>query len=121
MNTRKELFFQRMDEQELALTFDDVRMRTRQSHVAAPDVDLSSRFTKNVDLKVPIVSAAMDTVTESDMAIAMAKLGGIGVIHSGLDIKNQGKEVRRVKYHLSGLIEEPITFSEDRTLESIEN
>jgi IMP dehydrogenase len=121
MNSRKELFFQRMDEQELALTFDDVRMRTRQSHVAAPDVDLSSRFTKNVDLKVPIVSAAMDTVTESDMAIAMAKLGGIGVIHSGLDIKNQGKEVRRVKYHLSGLIEEPITFSEDRTLESIEN
>jgi IMP dehydrogenase len=121
MNSRKELFFQRMEEQELALTFDDVRMRTRRSHVAAPDVDLSSRFTKNVDLKVPIVSAAMDTVTESEMAIAMAKLGGIGVIHSGLDIKSQGKEVRRVKYHLSGLIEEPIAFSQNRTLESIEN
>jgi IMP dehydrogenase len=120
MNARKELFFQRMEDQELALTFDDVRMRTRRSHVAAPDVDLTSRFTRNVELKVPIVSAAMDTVTESEMAIAMAKLGGLGVIHSGLSVKDQGKEVRRVKYHLSGLIEEPIYFSQDRTLESIE-
>jgi IMP dehydrogenase len=121
MNERKELFFQRMEEQELALTFDDVRLRTRHSKVAAPEVDLSSRFSQNVDLKVPIVSAAMDTVTESAMAIAMAKLGGIGVIHSAMSVKQQGKEVRRVKYHLSGLIEEPIYFSQDRTLESIEN
>jgi IMP dehydrogenase len=88
------------------LTFDDVRLRTRSGHQEPlPDIlDLTTRFSKNVDLKVPLVSAAMDTVTESEMAIAMAKLGGIGVIHAGLSIEQQKTEVRRVKHHLNGLI-----------------
>lgn len=119
MNERKELFFARMEELELALTFNDVRIMTGPSDYAANEVDITTRFSTNVDLKIPMVSAAMDTVTESKMAIAMAKLGGLGVIHAGLDPEAQKKEARRVKLHLNGLIATPITFTEDRSLESI--
>jgi IMP dehydrogenase len=123
VSLEKEAFFQDMAEQGLALTFDDVRLRTSSGRDAPPpeSVDVSSRFSRNVELKVPFVSAAMDTVTTADMAIAMAKLGGIGVIHAGLSIEGQKNEVRRVKYHLSGLIEKPVGFEQTRSLESILN
>lgn len=121
MNERKEEFFAKMEALELALTFDDVRMMTGPSQVAPNEVDLSTRFSKNIELKIPMVSAAMDTVTESEMAIGMAKLGGLGVIHAGLEPEAQKKEARRVKFSLNGLIQTPITFHEDRSLESILN
>lgn len=117
----KERFFQTMEDQGLALTFDDVRLRTRRSLVSPQEVDVASTFSPNVELKVPIVSAAMDTVTESEMAISMAKLGGLGVIHAGLSIENQRKEARRVKLHLNGLIEQPISLAQDRSVESVLN
>lgn len=117
----KDLFFQRMEEQGLALTFDDVRLDTAASDVAPTEVDLTTRFSRNVELKTPLVSAAMDTITESDMAIAIAKLGGIGVVHAALSVDAQKEEVRRVKLHLNGLIEKPITFRTDQSLEAILN
>lgn len=114
-------FFERMHEQGLALTFDDVRLETGESQVTASEVDITSLFSRNLELKAPLVSAAMDTVTTSDMAIAVAKLGGLGVIHAGLSIEEQGDEVRRVKLYLNGLIEKPITVEEHQSLESVLN
>jgi len=118
VNPEKQAFFEAQD---VALTFDDVRLRTRSGHhEPLPEtIDLTSRFSKNVELKVPFASAAMDTVTTSEMAIAMAKLGGIGVIHAGLSIEQQKLEVRRVKHHLNGLINKPISFDQNRSLQSI--
>ena len=95
---------------ETALTFDDVLLVPRHSEVLPSDVDLSSLLTKNISLAVPLMSAAMDTVTESGMAIAMAQLGGIGVIHKNLDIADQASEVDRVKRSESGMIVNPITL-----------
>lgn len=117
----KVAFFDRMDEQELALTFDDVRMRTRSgSEEPLPEtIDIQSRFSEHVELKVPFVSAAMDTVTTGDMAIAMAKLGGLGVVHAAMSIENQRDEVRRVKKEVHGLIEKPIMVSATDTLEAV--
>jgi IMP dehydrogenase len=83
------------------------------------DLDITSRFSRHVELKVPFVSAAMDTVTNGDMAIAMAKLGGLGVIHAAMPIDDQRKEVRRVKKDVHGLIEDPRYVSEEDTLESV--
>jgi IMP dehydrogenase len=114
-------FFERMHNQGLALTFDDVRLETGISEVTASEIDITSPFSRNLDLKAPIVSAAMDTVTTSDMAIAVAKLGGLGVIHAGLSVEEQKHEVRRVKLVLNGLVEEPITVDEDQSLESVLN
>ncbi len=110
VSPEKAEFFKNMAAQHLALTYDDVRMETRSGRDAPlPEVlDISSRFSTNVELKVPLVSAAMDTVTGGDMAIAMAKLGGIGVIHGAMSIDAQRKEVRRVKLDVNGLIEDPI-------------
>lgn len=121
MSPEKERFFQNMEDQGLALTFDDVRLRTRRSYHSPQEVDITSSFSPSAELKVPIVSAAMDTVTESEMAIAMAKLGGLGVIHAGLSIEKQRKEARRVKLHLNGLIEHPITLDQERSVESVLN
>lgn len=117
----KEAFFEDMDNMHLALTFDDVRMRTRSGQAESlPEVlDVESRFSENVGLKIPFVSAAMDTVTNSDMAIAMAKLGGIGVIHAAMSVEDQRREVRRVKKEVHGLIDEPRTVSESSTLMEI--
>lgn len=115
----KQQFFDNLEQQGLAITFDDVRLRTQRSHVSATQVDINSRFSRNVELKVPIVSAAMDTITESEMAIAMAKIGGLGIIHAGLSIEAQAKEVRKVKWHLNGLIEAPKTAKSSQTLDSI--
>ena len=87
-----------------------------------PDnVDTKSRFSINIPLKIPIVSAAMDTVTESSMAIALAELGGLGIIHKNLNPENQASEVARVKFHLQGLIEKPITVKPNETVQSILN
>lgn len=115
----KRTFFEAQEALGRALTYDDVRIETRPSSVQLSEVDLTTRFSKNVELKVPFVSAAMDTVSEADMAIGMAKLGGIAVIHATLDIDAQKNEVRKVKHDLNGLIERPITVREDDSLESI--
>ena len=96
---------------ETALTFDDVLLVPRHSRVLPSAVDVSTRFTRNITLKVPLVSAAMDTVTESRMAIAMAQLGGIGIVHKNLDVAEQASEVDRVKRSESGMIVNPITLS----------
>ena len=92
----------------VALTFNDVRLRTGYSEVMPDAVNVETFFSKNIKLKVPIVSAAMDTVTESKMAIALAKLGGLGIIHKNLTIEAQADEVAKVKHNLNGLIEKPI-------------
>jgi IMP dehydrogenase len=101
------------------LTFDDVSLITQYADFLPGDTDISSRLTRNVGVKIPFLSAAMDTVTESRMAISMAMLGGIGVIHKNLDPEVQALHVSRVKHHLNGLITNPITFTVDDTLETI--
>ena len=93
--------------QGFALTFDDVRLKTGYSEVLPDEVDVGTLFSRNVTLKIPLVSAAMNTVTESELAIELAKLGGLGVIHRSLTPEVQAREVARVKKHLHGLIEEP--------------
>jgi IMP dehydrogenase len=122
-SVEKEQFFETMEEQGLALTFDDVRLRTQSgaSTELPPLIDIQSQFSRGVKLKVPFVSAAMDTVTSGEMAIEMAKLGGLGVIHSAMPISDQRREVRRVKKEVNGLIEEPITVNQDDSLESVLN
>jgi IMP dehydrogenase len=94
-----------------ALTFDDVLLVPRHSTVVPTQVDVTTRLTRNIRLSVPLVSAAMDTVTESRLAIAMAQQGGIGVIHKNLSIDEQASEVDRVKRSESGMIVNPITLS----------
>jgi IMP dehydrogenase len=94
-----------------ALTFDDVLLVPQHTTVVPTQVDISSRFTRGIRLNVPIVSAAMDTVTESGLAIAMAQLGGIGIIHKNLSIDEQAAEVDRVKRSESGMIVNPITLA----------
>ena len=99
-----------------ALTFDDVLLVPRQSAVHPRNVDVRSRFTRGIPLNIPLVSAAMDTVTESDMAMAIAREGGIGVIHKNMSIDRQAAEVDRVKRSESGMILNPITLGPDRPL-----
>jgi len=96
---------------EVALTFDDVLLVPRHSAVMPKDVDVSTQLTRNITLAVPIISSAMDTVTESRLAIAMAQLGGIGIIHKNLSIEDQAAEIDRVKRSESGMIVNPITLS----------
>jgi len=94
-----------------ALTFDDILLLPRHSKVLPSQVDISSRFTRRIRLNVPILSAAMDTVTENRLAIAMAQQGGMGIIHKNLKIEDQASEVDRVKRSESGMIVNPITLS----------
>ena len=94
-----------------ALTFDDVLLVPQYSEILPKQVDIKTRFSRNVELNIPIVSAAMDTVTEHRAAIMMARLGGIGVIHKNMDIQSQVKEVRRVKKSESGVIIDPLSIS----------
>jgi len=98
------------------LTFDDVMLVPRRSEVLPGDVDLTTRFTRKIGLNLPLVSAAMDTVTESEMAIAMAREGGVGVIHKNMSIQRQTEEVRRVKRSESAIIDNPITLPPDALL-----
>ena len=95
------------------LTYDDVLLIPAYSEVLPRDVDTSSFFTKKIRLNVPIVSAAMDTVTESGLAIAIAQAGGIGMLHKNMSIKDQADEVRKVKRSESGMIQDPVTLPEN--------
>jgi len=99
-----------------ALTFDDILLVPRHSTVVPAQVDVTTRLTRNIALNVPLLSAAMDTVTESDMAVAMAQHGGLGVIHKNLPISEQALEVDRVKRSESGMIVNPITLSPNRRI-----
>ena len=101
---------------EKKLTFDDVLLVPRKSAVLPKEVDTSTMLTKNISLQIPIMSAAMDTVTESDMAIALARQGGIGVIHKNLSINEQALMVDKVKRYESGMIRNPITLDENKTI-----
>lgn len=98
------------------LTYDDVLLVPAYSEVLPREVSLKTKFSKNISLNVPIVSAAMDTVTESGMAIAMAREGGIGVLHKNMSAKEQALQVRKVKRAESGMIIDPVTLSEEATV-----
>ena len=102
-----------------ALAFDDVLLIPAYSEILPVDVQLSSQLTKSIQLKMPILSAAMDTVTESKMAITLASEGGIGIIHKNLSIEDQAKQVRFVKKYESGVINDPITASSHATVSEI--
>jgi len=102
-----------------AFTFDDVLLVPGYSEVLPRDVDLSTRLTRLVQLQLPILSAPMDTVTESRLAIAMAQAGGVGVIHKNLPAKDQAREVSRVKRYESGVVKDPITVSLDATVREV--
>ncbi len=99
-----------------ALTFDDVLLVPAQSSVLPSTADTRTRVTQSIDLNIPLLSSAMDTVTESAMAICMAQTGGIGVIHRNLTVDEQAREVRRVKRFESGIVYNPITLRADQTL-----
>ena len=99
-----------------AITFDDILLVPSKSKVLPRDVDVSTRLTKNIRLNIPILSAAMDTVTESELAIAMAREGGIGILHKNMSIEKQASEVDRVKRSESGMIQDPITLKPDQTV-----
>jgi len=101
------------------LTFDDVTLVTRYADFLPEEASLATRLTSRVTLNMPFVRAAMDTVTEANMAIAMAKLGGIGVIHKNLPIEEQTQHVKRVKHYLNGLILKPVAFNANDTIEHI--
>ncbi len=99
-----------------ALTFDDVLLKPAASSVLPGQTDTRTRLTRTIELNIPLMSAAMDTVTEAGMAIAMAQAGGIGVIHKNLDAEAQANEVRRVKKFESGMVVNPVTIHPDQTL-----
>jgi IMP dehydrogenase len=98
------------------LTFDDVLLRPAESAILPSQADTSTQLTKGIRLNIPVVSAAMDTVTEADMAIVMAQMGGIGVLHRNLSVKQQCAAVRQVKRFESGMVVNPITIAPDATL-----
>src|ERR1044071_4552659 len=100
----------------LGLTFDDVLLQPGESSVLPSQADTRTRITKEIGLNIPIISSAMDTVTEADMAIVMAQLGGLGVLHRTLDIEEQAAAVRPVKRYESGMVVNPITMTADQTL-----
>ena len=102
-----------------ALTFDDVLLVPDYSEVLPQETDLSTLLTKNISLKIPILSAAMDTVTEARMAISLAEFGGIGIIHKNLPIQEQAQQVSSVKKFESGIVRDPITISSDKTIEEL--
>jgi len=102
-----------------ALTFDDVLLTPAESDVLPAQTDTRTRLTNTIQLGIPLLSAAMDTVTESQMAITMAQLGGIGVIHKNLDIAEQAAQVRRVKTFEAGVVANPVTISPDATLAEV--
>src|SRR3954470_5977668 len=100
-----------------ALTFDDVLIKPGLSEVMPADVDVRSRVTRTITLNIPIIASAMDTVTESQMAIAMAQAGGIGVIHRNLEPHEQAAQVRQVKKFESGMVVNPLTIGPEASLQ----
>ncbi|MFQ5955970.1 MAG: IMP dehydrogenase, partial [Kiloniellales bacterium] len=102
-----------------ALTFDDVLLEPAESAILPTQTDTRTRATRNLEIGVPLISAAMDTVTESAMAIAMAQTGGLGVIHRNLDIRAQAGEVRKVKKFESGMVVNPVTITADKVLADV--
>src|ERR1700740_885927 len=102
----------------LALTFDDVLLLPARSKVHPRDVDLKTRLTAGISLNIPIVSAAMDTLTASGLAIAMAQQGGMGVVHKTLPIEGQAQEVDKLKRSESGMIVDPVTCRPEQTIGS---
>ncbi|SVA59054.1 uncharacterized protein METZ01_LOCUS111908 [marine metagenome] len=105
--------------EKLALTFDDVLLRPNYSDVLPRETDLTTRLTKNISISIPLLSAAMDTVTEYNLAIAIAQEGGIGIIHKNFSIEDQAAQVNRVKKFESGIIADPITVSPDITIKEV--
>jgi len=116
---KKDLFFENMDDLGIALSYEDATLRTCQSEVSLSEIDLSSKFSRRVPLNMPIISSPMDTVTEHKMAIEMAKLGGLGIIHRNLSPEEQATEIARVKFVLNGLILKPICVNMNDSIESI--
>ncbi|MDD2887183.1 MAG: IMP dehydrogenase [Aliarcobacter sp.] len=104
-----------------ALTFEDVLLVPAKSEVLPRDVSIKTKLTKKIDLNIPFVSAAMDTVTEYEAAIAMARLGGIGIIHKNMDIETQVLQCKKVKKSESGMIIDPITVTPEQTLQDAED
>jgi len=104
-----------------ALTFEDVLLVPAKSEVLPREVSLNTKLTKNIKLNIPFVSAAMDTVTEFEAAIAMARLGGIGVVHKNMDIETQAKQIKKVKKSTSGVILDPISIKPSQTLQDAQN
>jgi IMP dehydrogenase len=104
---------------EEAYSFDDVLLIPNYSDVVPKDVNISTRLTRNVPLNIPIVSAAMDTVTESDAAITMAREGGMGFIHRNMSINSQAMEVDKVKKSESGMIVDPVTIHPDQKVNEV--
>ena len=103
------------------LTFDDVLLKPQASTILPNNVDISTNLTKDIKLNIPIISAAMDTVTESKMAISMSQNGGLGVIHKNYDIETQSFEVKKVKRYEAGIVYNPITMSPNNTIEDVLN
>ena len=99
-----------------ALTFDDVLLEPSRSEVLPAMVDTRTRVTRTIELGIPLISAAMDTVTEHRLAIAMAQAGGIGVVHKNMSIEDQANEVRSVKKFEAGMVVDPLTIRPDATL-----
>jgi len=104
---------------EEALTFDDVLLVPAHSDFVPRDADLSTQLTRTIRLNLPILSSAMDTVTEARLAITIAQEGGLGVIHKNMSIEAQAREVQRVKKFESGVIHEPITITADKTIREV--
>ncbi|MDG1829519.1 MAG: IMP dehydrogenase [Luminiphilus sp.] len=102
-----------------ALTFDDVLLQPGYSEVTAKDVSLATHLTRNIAMNIPLLSAAMDTVTEARLAIALAQDGGVGIIHKNMTVAEQADEVRRVKKYESGVVKDPITIQESATINEL--
>jgi IMP dehydrogenase len=109
----------RLAQNELALTFDDVLLLPGESAVLPKDVDLKTKLTANITLNIPLLSAAMDTVTEARLAIALAQEGGMGIIHKNMSIEAQAAQVRKVKKFESGVVTDPVTISPQTTVREV--
>lgn len=103
------------------LTFDDVLLLPAESNVVPSEVDTSAQFTRNIRLGIPLASAAMDTVTEARMAVAMARQGGIGVLHRNLSSEEQAEQVEIVKRSESGMVTDPVTAHPDMSIQEVDD
>jgi IMP dehydrogenase len=102
----------------LAITFDDVLLVPQLSHIVPAEANVTTQLTRQIRLNIPLLSAPMDTVTESAMAIALAKVGGLGVIHKNMSIDAQTEEVYKVKRSANGIIDDPVTLPPDAPVRS---